>query len=473
MIKYLITITLVLFLNACSDRAYGEQDISKIPSAITTQKVTILSSTPSTNIAKSSYVNIEFSAFMDFETFNSGEITLIDKTDATQIEIEIDGIENHLYLRPLETLIEGREYLLSINSNATDIMGNSIDKGYEKSFICVEDFWEEVEVGETHSMALSKDGDIYIWGSNSYRELNIRDNNERSAPLAITHSNASKDFSAGSFTSAIINDLYELSTLGKYSLTKESDDNLTNVSVGNKHSAVIKSDGTLWSWGKNNNGQLGNAGIVERVELMQEDTNSTDWSTLSAGRDFTIALKNDGSMWGWGSNEFGQIGNAQYKERRVPVQEDTNATDWRSISAGGNHSSAIKVDGSLWSWGKNDDGVLGDGTYTSSRAQVQESSLSQWESVSSGFNHTLAIKNDGTLWAWGSNYYGQLGDGTVEDKNSPTLISQERWSSISGGKNFSIGVKEDGTMWSWGYNAQKQLGLGDDSEDKLTPTEVK
>ena len=474
MIKYLTILTLLLFsFSGCSDRDYGEQDISKIPSVLTASKVTILSSTPSQTVAQSSYINIEFSAFMDFDSFNSSEIIIVEKMTNAQIELKIEGVDNHLYLKPMKSLTPTKEYTLSINSKATDIMGNLIDKGYTATFLCKKDFWEKVEVGETHSMAMSKDGDIYVWGSNSYKELNLRDDIEKSIPLGISNTQGSKDFNSGSFTSALITQNSEVSIFGKQSLRQEEKENFSTVSIGNRHSTLIKEDGTLWSFGKNRYGQLGNAGIIEQFELTQEKSESSNWSSVSAGQDFTIALKSNGSMWGWGNNEFGEIGNAQYKERRVPVQEDTNATDWIMISAGEDHSAAIKADGSLWSWGKNDDGVLGDGTFVSSRTQVQESSLSSWHSVSSGFKHTIAIKEDGTLWAWGSNYYGQLGNNSVEDKNIPTLISEERWSSISCGNNFSVGVKEDGTMWAWGYNAQAQLGLGEESDDKLIPTEIK
>ena len=474
MIKYLISFILVIILlNGCSDRDYGEQDISKIPATMSTEKVYILSSVPSKYVAQSSYINIEFSSYMDFDTFTSSEIIFKNLATDSQVEIELDGIDNHLYIRPLASLIPDQEYLLSIDSKATDIMGNSIDKAYEKTFICKENFWEKVEVGETHSMALSKDGDVYVWGSNDYKQLQIQDDIKRVVPLGILDTNNSKEFNAGLYTSGIIDADGLLSIFGKQSLDDES--LFLAISIGNNHSATIKDDHTLWSWGRDNHGQLGDAGIMEKFQLVQENTVSTNWSSVSAGDDFTIALKSDGSMWGWGDNEYGEIGNSQHKEKRAPVQEDTNATDWKEVSAGVNHSVAIKEDGTLWSWGDNLSGELGDGTNTPSRVQVQESSSSKWISISAGNKHTVAIKDDGTLWVWGDNYYGQLGDNSVENRNNPTRIGtvDDNWTSVSCGKNFTIAVKEDGTMWSWGYNAHSQLGLGDDTEDKLIPTEIK
>ena len=118
-------------------------------------------------------------------------------------------------------------------------------------------------------------------------------------------------------------------------------------------------------------------------------------------------------------------------------------------------------------------GQLGNDSNNSSRLAVQEASKSLWRAISAGNRHTAAIKTDGTLWAWGSNYYGQLGDNTVTDKRVATLIDSDKWLSISCGHDFTIGVKEDGTMWAWGYNAQKQLGLGENEDDKIIPTEIR
>jgi alpha-tubulin suppressor-like RCC1 family protein len=195
--------------------------------------------------------------------------------------------------------------------------------------------------------------------------------------------------------------------------------------------------------------------------------------TLSSGQDFTLKVDNNGSLLGWGENEYGQTANSKDIKTKVPLQEDTQSYNWKSVSAGRKHSNAIKTDGTLWSWGKNDSGELGDATNNSSNTQVQESTKSLWLSSSAGENHTLAIKNDGTLWAWGNNYYGQLGDNTTKNKNHPVQISSQRWKSISAGNNFSIAVKEDGSLWAWGNNENKQLGLNTDAKNKLIPTQIK
>lgn len=473
MMKYLAIIGLFVFLlNGCSDRDYGEQDITKVPSALSTKQVSILSSVPKKNIAQSSYISVEFSSFMDKNSFASGEIELKNSATNTGIELVIDVEENRLYIKPQQSLVVGESYTLTIDSKATDIMGNSIDKAYERTFTCVSKFWKEVEVGETHSMARSIDGDIYVWGSNSYKELQIKNTKSRATPLGILDSNESLLFNAGTFTSGFINQDATLRVEGSQSI-QNSDSLFTTLSIGKNHSSVIKEDGTLWSWGRNNSGQLGNQGIIHQDELTQEYTNASNWKSVSAGDNFSVAIKSDGTLWGWGKNEYGQIGNARYNEKRVPVQEDTNATDWIMVSAGTDHTVALKSDGSIWSWGYNAEGQLGNDSNNSSRVAVQEAKKYSWRTVSAGSRHTVAIKDDGSLWAWGSNYYGQLGDNTITDKRVPTLIDSNKWISVSCGRDFTIGIQEDGTIWAWGYNAQKQLGLGENENDKLIPTEIK
>ncbi|MEA1892087.1 MAG: Ig-like domain-containing protein [Campylobacterota bacterium] len=476
--RFLIFLILgLVFFTACEDRGYGTQDVSTVKSVLSTDKVTILSSAPKSYIAQSSYINIEFSSHMDINSFFSSSIILKEKESEIEVDLEWDIVQNRLHVMPQESLVPNRTYRLLVAASLKDIFGNSMLKSYEVEFLCVESFWQSVELGETHSMALSLDGDIYTWGSNEYGQLLSNDTRNRSIPFGVLNISDAKNYSAGLLTSAVIKDDSTLVGAGINALMINADDDFKMLSIGNNHSVVIKNDGTLWSWGANSNGQIGNKGIFKQPSLTQEHSKDDNWTTASASNSFTIALKNDGTMWGWGNNEFGQIGNARYKERRVPVQEDTNASDWKIISAGSSHSVAIKEDGTLWSWGKNDSGELGDGTNDSSVVQTQEATASSWSSVSAGYNHTVAIKEDGTLWAWGDNYYGQVGDDTTQNTNTPLQIGLDTgdatWTSVSAGNKFSAATKSDGTLWVWGYNAHEQLGLGSDGSDKLKPTELK
>ena len=146
----------------------------------------------------------------------------------------------------------------------------------------------------------------------------------------------------------------------------------------------------------------------------------------------------------------------------MPTQESTAAADWSSVGTGSYHTIALKVDGTLWAWGRNATGQLGDGTTTNRSVPTQESTAAaDWSSVSAGSYHTIALKEDGTLWAWGDNRYGQLGDGTTTDSLVPTQESTAAadWISFSGGIYHTIALKEDGTLWAWGYNRSGQLGV--------------
>ena len=472
--KYLITIvSLLLFLSGCEDRGYGGEDISNVPTVSSTQKVKILTTTPREYMAKSSYINIECSSYIDKESL-SDTITLQEKGSLVAIDLSISVADNHIYVAPLEGLQDKSSYILSLNSSIKDIFGNSLDKDYRLEFSVKENFYKSVEAGEKHSVALSMDGDIYIWGA----ETDISIGNESatiSIPLGLTDSNSSKKYSAGSATTAMIREDGRLWSIGALALKDNQESDFKEVSIGSRHSAVLKEDGTLWSWGSNAKGALGNLGIFSQTKLTQEHSNSTHWVTLGSGDSFSVAIKDDSTLWGWGDNEYGQIGTPStlYKERREPTQEDSNATDWKSVSAGYNHTAALKIDGTLYSWGKNSSGALGDGSNNSTTTAVQESTHSKWKSVTAGYDHTVAIRDDGTLWSWGANDYGQLGNGTTDAQNSPVMIGADSYKSVSAGKYFTLAIKSDGTLWVWGYNAYKQLGLGDNSDSQNIPTEVK
>ncbi len=239
-------------------------------------------------------------------------------------------------------------------------------------------------------------------------------------------------------------------------------DNVASVSLGYYHSAAIKSDGSLWMWGQNYWGQLGDGTWDDRYTPSKKMDNV---ASVSLGYWHSAAIKSDGSLWMWGDNDYGQLGDGTTIDRYTPVKIMDNVV---SVSLGYSHSAAIKSDGSLWMWGKNSWGQLGDGTkeYRDTPVKIMDNVVS----VSLGSRHSGAIKSDGSLWMWGKNSWGQLGDGTKEYKDTPVKI-MDNVVSVSLGGNHSGAIKSDGSLWMWGDNDRAQLGDGT-WKDKNTPVNI-
>lgn len=216
----------------------------------------------------------------------------------------------------------------------------------------------------------------------------------------------------------------------------------------------------LFSWGYNGNGQLGSGTTTDRSSPVQVGA-LTNWSVISAGSNYCLAIKTDGSLWAWGNGGSGRLGDGTAVDKSSPIQIGS-LTNWASVSAGNTHSLAVKTDGTLWAWGSNAQGELGDGTATGKSSPIQIGSLTNWSKVSAGRNSfSLAVKTNGTLWAWGNNLDGMLGDGTTTTRSSPVQIgSLTNWASVSACNAYSFGIKTDGTLWAWGNGSSYQLGLG-------------
>jgi alpha-tubulin suppressor-like RCC1 family protein len=231
---------------------------------------------------------------------------------------------------------------------------------------------------------------------------------------------------------------------------------------------------TLWVWGAGNEGRLGTNDTTSRQTPVTTFAGGTTWKQVSAGIQFTSAIKTDGTLWGWGRADSGQLGTNDTTQRNTPVTTFAGGTNWKYISSGGYHNAAIKTDGSLWVWGEGGSGRLGTNDTTPNRNTPVTTFAggTNWKQVSAGGAHTAAIKTDGTLWTWGFNGFRQLGINSTDGNiNTPvtTFAGGNNWKQVACGSEHTAAIKTDGSLWTWGTNSDGRLGINNTTSPILTP----
>ena len=272
---------------------------------------------------------------------------------------------------------------------------------------------------------------LYAWGSNTIGQLGVNTITNYSSPI-------------------------QVGTLNYW----------TQVSCGyNYFSLGIQSPGTLWSWGNNSYGQLGvNTGPTNNTSSPVRIGALSNWTQIAAGNAHWLATQSPGTLWSCGYNGYGQLGNntsSTSQGASTPIQIGALGT-WSQIAAGNYSSYAIQNTGTLWAWGYNIQGQLGQNNTTNLSSPTQVGALSTWTriSVNSTSANALALQSAGTLWAWGYNVYGQLGTSNINSYSSPVQIGAlTLWKQIAAGGYSSYAIQSNGTLWAWGLNSQGQLGL--------------
>lgn len=227
----------------------------------------------------------------------------------------------------------------------------------------------------------------------------------------------------------------------------------------------------LYTWGQNYGKQLGDPSVSAFRTAPGQIGNATNWAEIASGYRFNVAIKSDGTLWAWGLNTNGQLGDSTYVTKDTPVQIG-NATNWAKVACGEFFTLAIKTDGTLWSWGYNASGQLGDGTNTNRNYPRQVGVATYWAKIACGQNHSLAITTSGILYAFGDNTYYQLGDGTNNNRSVPTIVNADlNWAEVSAGRFHSIALKTNGTLYAWGENLHGQLGTSNNTNYSI-PTQV-
>ncbi len=340
--------------------------------------------------------------------------------------------------------------------------------------------------GDVHGVALRSDGTLFSWGQNLSGQLGIYGLSEQQRPVPLKSLYDCTDISAGTDYCLAVNSSGKVygwgnNENGRVSGSAESMfvfpteisglSNIATISAGYTHNLAIDSSGQVWAWGKNDKGQLGRATQTEKeTPGMISGMNSV--KAVCVGEGFSLAVKTDGTVWGWGDNNYFQLGTSTGLIYSTPVKIEGLA-NVREVVCGSGHSIALLGDGSLYSWGQNAFGQTGLGLGDPFVVVPQKiSQLSDISKVSAGQFHCLAVKTDGTVYSWGRNNSLQLGVASIEQLTIPQQIAGvvsvvDAYS----GAEFSFLKFQDSTFKSFGNNDGYQLGVGVNG-DLSTPREM-
>jgi Tol biopolymer transport system component len=418
--------------------------ISVVSVAVDTTAPTVNTTIPvnaASGVSINSGVSVTFSEALDASTINTSIFTLNGPSGLVAGTVTYNTTTNTAAFTPLAALAYNTTYTATITTGAKDLAGNPLASDYSWSFSTISSpvavfVKTSIAGGIEFTLAIKNDGTVWAWGSNFNGQLG----------------NGTTTYAATS-TPAQVSGLVGMTAVAAGGDT----------SVDQGHGIALKNDGTVWTWGRNLEGQLGDGTFTNRYTPVQV-SGLTGIAAIAGGAAHTLALKNDGTVWAWGSNVYGQLGDGAASGARVnrstPIQV-VGLTGVTAVARGAYHSLALKNDGTVWAWGENSQGMLGDGTTASSSTPVKVNGLTGVVAIAGGWIHTVALKNDGTVWAWGDNLQGELGNGTFTDSLIPVQVSGlTSVTAIAAGLKHTLALKSDGTVWAWGYNGDGALGDG-------------
>jgi alpha-tubulin suppressor-like RCC1 family protein len=297
-----------------------------------------------------------------------------------------------------------------------------------------------ISTGNTHSLAIDKNGRAWGWGANT------------AGPLG---------------DNSITSKLTPVSVLGAIKT-------FCQISAGNSFSLAIDKNGRAWAWGNNSSGQLGDNSVTSKLTPVSVLGAIKTFCQISTGTSISLAIDKNGRAWGWGANSSGQLGDNSITSKLTPVSVLGAIKTFCQISAGASHSLAIDKNGRAWAWGNNSSGQLGDNSITSKLTPVSVlGAIKTFCQISAGINHSLAIDKNGRAWGWGLSSAGQLGDNSITSKLTPVSVlgAIKTFCQISAGASHSLAIDKNGRAWGWGLNSTGQLG--DNSvTSRLTPVSV-
>lgn len=323
----------------------------------------------------------------------------------------------------------------------------------------------QVALGDGHAVALDADGSVWTWGRNDVGQLGRVASGQTTGDGRAVSAMPSKidGLSLGATTLAVG---------GNEGGTSGGNAFVIQVAAGLQHTLALGTGGRYWAWGRNTYGEIGDGSATNRPSPVRVAIENV--AALEAGNSASMALKTDGTVMSWGYNGDGWLGDGSTTNRLVPGPV-SGLSGIRKLSFKYGHALALAGDGTVWAWGSNHEGQLGDGSFASRSVPIRVASLaggSPVVNVVAGVNHSMALRSDGTVWAWGSNAAGKLGNAAnVQSLTAQAVVQLSNIDAIAAGHDHSLALRNDGTVWVWGDGMLGQFGTGNRSQSS-TPAQV-